>query len=293
MFLFLLLSPGILYPAPKNTSTGLAFLKLGIGARAIAMGEAYSALSTDASGLYYNPAGIALGNENEVTVMHKQWIFGTATEYLAGTFHDRALAFGISLNSTNIDGIELRQQPGPSEGTFGLHDFAVSGTASWRVDSSLSVGASAKLLYEKIFVNESNGVAFDFGACYKIDGFGFAVALANLGSMSKLINDPITLPAGIRVGASFENSLTTEFALTFSGDGIRVFKDEGFRLHLGCEVLYRSVLAVRSGYQVGYEAKGVSGGIGVRYAYVQFDYAYVPMSDQLGNAHTFGLTFNL
>ena len=45
----------------ENASTGLAFLKLGVGGRAIGMGEAYSALSNDASGIYYNPAGISFG----------------------------------------------------------------------------------------------------------------------------------------------------------------------------------------------------------------------------------------
>jgi len=36
-----------------------AFLEIGVGARAMAMGGAYGAVANDASALYWNPAGIA------------------------------------------------------------------------------------------------------------------------------------------------------------------------------------------------------------------------------------------
>ncbi len=42
----------------KNVgTTGFSFLKLGVGAKAIAMGGAYSAVADDPSIIYYNPAG--------------------------------------------------------------------------------------------------------------------------------------------------------------------------------------------------------------------------------------------
>jgi len=40
-------------------TTAAEFLLLGAGARGLALGGAYAALSTDISALYYNPAGIA------------------------------------------------------------------------------------------------------------------------------------------------------------------------------------------------------------------------------------------
>lgn len=278
----------------NNASTGLPFLKLGVGARAIGMGEAYSALSDDASGIYYNPAGIAFGEINEVTLMHKQWAFGTTTEFLGSTVHVSPLTFGLGFNSTDVDAIEIRQQPGPAQGTFSLHDLAISATASWRIDTALSVGATAKFLYEKIYVDESNGAAFDFGVRYKYSSnLAIALAVANLGSMSKLVNDRITLPTGFRGGASFFSPLNDDFALTVASDLLKVVHDNGVRVLFGGEISYRSLLALRSGYQIGYDAKGLSAGIGVRYSLLQFDYAYVPFSNQLGDTHTFALTFNL
>ena len=39
----------------KTGTTAAQFLKIGIGARALALGGAYSAIADDASALYWNP----------------------------------------------------------------------------------------------------------------------------------------------------------------------------------------------------------------------------------------------
>ncbi len=294
IYLFVLLGTACVFAQTENASTGLAFLKLGVGGRAIGMGEAYSALSEDASGMYYNPAGIAFSPDDQVTVTHKQWVFGTTSEYLGATVHSRDFTFGFGLNSTNVDGIEIRQEPGPAEGTFGVHDLAVSAGAGWRIDTSLSIGLTAKFLYQKIYVDESDGAAVDFGARYQVDQhFAVGAAVSNIGSMSNLLYEPIVLPAGARLGGSFQSSVSDNFAFTLASDFLRTFKDNGSRVDVGSELAYNSFLAFRVGYQFGYDAKGFSAGFGVRYGLVQLDYAYVPFLDQLGDTHTFALTFSL
>ncbi len=292
--ILILLSAISLSAQTENASTGLAFLKLGIGGRAIGMGEAYSALSDDASGIYYNPAGISFGAGDEVTFMHKQWVFGTTADFLGSTVHSQNFTFGFGFNSTNVDGIEIRQQPGPPEGTFGLHDLAVSATASWRIDTSLSIGATGKFLYEKIYVDESDGAAFDFGARYQYDRhFAFAAVITNIGSMSTLLTEPIVLPAGVRFGASFQSTPADYLAFTLATDVLKIFQDNGTRIDVGGELAYNSFLEFRAGYQFGYDAKGFSAGFGLRYGLLQLDYAFVPFLDQLGNTNTFSLTFSL
>lgn len=279
---------------PQNASTGLTFLKLGVGGRAIGMGEAYSALSTDASGIYYNPAGIAFGSGSEIMLMHKEWVFGTATEYLGSAIRAQNFAFGFGLNSTNVDDIEIRQEPGPSQGTFGLHDLAISATASWRIDTSLSIGATAKFLYEKIYVDESSGAAFDVGARYELDrNFAFAAAVSNIGSTSALAQESTTLPTTFRIGVSYSSAASSELGYTLASDVLKVPQDTGTRIDLGAEAVYESFLSLRAGYQIGYDAKGYSAGLGIHYGLLQFDYAFVPFLNDLGNTHTFALTFNL
>ena len=280
--------------ANNNASTGLPFLKLGIGARALGMGEAYSALSEDVSGVFYNPAGISWGEENEITLMHKSWAFGTSTEFLGSTLHTNNVTVGLGLNSTSVDDIEIRQQPGPSLGTFALHDFYASATVSWRVDTSISLGVTSKFLYEKIFIDESQGFGLDLGARYQFErNWSLAAVLSNLGAMSTLLNEAEKLPTAFRCGVAFHNSISDKYEVTVSGDYIKVFRDNGSRVHMGGEITYDKIIALRTGYQFGYEAKNWSTGFGICHGPLRFDYAFVPFMEQLGNTHTFALTFSL
>ena len=53
-------------------TTGADILKIGVGARAIGMGEAYVAQADDVSSLYWNPAGLALMQERQASFMYDQ-----------------------------------------------------------------------------------------------------------------------------------------------------------------------------------------------------------------------------
>ncbi len=54
----------------QNTKYGGAFLELGIGPRALALGSAYVALADDGSGFYWNPAGTAFLTSLNVSMMY-------------------------------------------------------------------------------------------------------------------------------------------------------------------------------------------------------------------------------
>ena len=56
------------------------FLKLGAGARGVAMGESFVAVANDASALYWNPAGMVQFNQDQVIASH--------TEYLVDIKHE-------------------------------------------------------------------------------------------------------------------------------------------------------------------------------------------------------------
>src|SRR3954467_15532045 len=60
--------------SPGTTSAEV--LKIGVGARAIAMGEAYAAQADDVSSLYWNPGGLALMQERQASFMYDQMYQG-------------------------------------------------------------------------------------------------------------------------------------------------------------------------------------------------------------------------
>ena len=59
----------------KSGLTGAAFLKVGVGARAVALGSAYTTVTGDVNQMFWNPAGTAMsGGKAEVLLSHNQWI---------------------------------------------------------------------------------------------------------------------------------------------------------------------------------------------------------------------------
>ncbi|MCX6136564.1 MAG: PorV/PorQ family protein [Ignavibacteriales bacterium] len=280
--------------ASAGVGTGLPFLKLGIGARSIAMGESFTAIADDASASFYNPAALTLAQKPSLSLMHKQWIGGVTTAYLGAVLPGETFSYALSINSTGLDGIEERMQPGPATGSFGLHDYAATGTIGYRISDDLSIGLSARFLFEKIYIEESSGYSADIGATYRQSRhLSFGAAITNIGSMSPLANESTPLPTALRGGAAYADELTSTISSVLSGDAIKVFGDDGMRLHVGGEVTYDRLFSLRCGYQFGYEAKGLSAGFGICYGILSFDYAFVPFTESLGDTHTFSLSFGL
>jgi len=55
-------------------STAAPFLKIGVGGRALGMGEAYTTLAEDITGIYWNPAGLANITKMQVILNHYEYI---------------------------------------------------------------------------------------------------------------------------------------------------------------------------------------------------------------------------
>jgi len=66
-------------PASADKFAG-AFLDGGAGARAMGMGNAYSAVANDASAIYWNPAGLARTQHHEIMASH-EFRFGNLVDY--------------------------------------------------------------------------------------------------------------------------------------------------------------------------------------------------------------------
>ncbi len=273
----------------QGGDAGLSFLKLGVGGRAIGMGDANVALATDATALHYNPAGLTQENKTDITVMHNEWIKDVRTEFLGVKIPLSCCAVGAFANTTNVSGIEIRQVPGPPEGTFSAHDFAAGAAFAYQIDPSFSIGITAKFLYEKLLVDESVGGAFDLGFLYlsPVEGLQFGLTASNFGFMSKLREERTKLPSAVRIGCAYMVSVPSlSGTVSLAADGFKVLADDKVHLAVGGEFDYGRTFAARIGYQFGYESKGISAGVGMRYGMFKVDYGFTPFSLDLGSAHT-------
>lgn len=279
--------------------SGLSFLKLGVSGRGVSMGDAMSATISGAAATHYNPAGLMVASEANAHIlfMHKEWIQDVRSQFLGATVNlNDESALGVSVNTATVSDIEIRTRPGTPQGTFSSRDYSLGVSYARYFSDELAIGITAKFLYEKIFVDEANGFAFDIGAQYKtpIENLSVGLALANLGSTNTLRNETITLPSLLRFGPAYVTELESMTSqLTLATDLLHIFPEKKTYVNIGGEWLFNGIVAARAGYQLGSNARGFSTGIGVEYEMFSLDYGFAPLSSDLGSGHTFSLGLKL
>ncbi|MEO6693716.1 MAG: PorV/PorQ family protein [Ignavibacteria bacterium] len=273
-------------------NSGLSFLKLGVGARSIAMGEAFSSLTEDATAFFYNPARLNFGAKSNVALMHNESVQDLQTDYIAAKFSlSDKLSLGVGLFTTSITGIEIRNIPGVSLEKFDSRNLSAGVSLGYKLNSNLSIGVTGKFLFEKIYVDEASGVGFDIGTNYAKDNYSLAFVVSNIGSIDELRNESSKLPTSVRFGGSYKLA-KDKFNFILSVDGFKVLDGGKTHIHGGGEAGYKNFLFLRLGYQTDYENKGFSTGIGFKYKSINLDYAFVPYKNEFGSSNSFSLGIN-
>ena len=266
--------------------TGLQFLKIGVGARSAAMGEAYSAVAQDPTAIYWNPAGIASITGREYHASHGEWISDVRYEYVAAVQGLRGHAIGAHVGFLHMGELDGRNDLGEFTGTFRSYDFSTGLTYGHRLFRSLELGITAKLLYEKIDTFSALGVAADFGFRYRtpLRGLTIAATATNIGSSMKFVEESFVLPAQGRVGAAYRTRSVLS-GLLVAAD-LAMPNDGDVKALLGAELWVHEMVALRGGMKGNYDQEFGTTGFGIRYHDYMFDYAYVPFSDSvLGATH--------
>lgn len=294
--LLLLVCLPVVAPAQEAGKSGLAFLKIGVGGRAAALGEAYVALAQDATAIYWNPAGLAQAQGTQLAFSHLEWLESVNHDFYAVSFAGFGGVLGLGLTTQSIPDIEVRDRPTAEPiGTFDGRDLALALAYGRKHGASLSWGVAAKYLYEKIYLNSANGFALDLGAGWQAPGspVRLAASVQNLGKMGAHAREDIALPALLRAGAAYQLAsaggdpafaLTLENALLFKG---------GNAVSAGLEYWPVHGIAGRAGYQLGRENRGLTAGFGANRGSFTLDYGYLPFSNGLGATHRFALLVKL
>lgn len=276
-------------------NNGLAFLKIGAGGRAAGMGEAFTAVTNDASATYWNPAGIMLLNHGQFIFTHNKWFQDVSNNFGAVTFKIGKTSVGVSYISNNISGIETRLIPSTEPlSTIEAHDLMIGLSLARNYNENLSIGVTLKYLYEKIYLNTAHGGALDVGIHYKLpfNGLSFGAVIQNIGVMSEFKDEAIQLPVIMKGGLAYKLFSTSAIPFLVSADVLQII-DDSFHVNIGGEIVLRKQLALRAGYLTGYDERSMQAGFGLMLSRYIVDYAYVPFSSDLGNSHrvAFGINF--
>src|SRR5262245_16177565 len=129
-----------------GTASG-TFLRIGVGARAVGLGESFVAVANDPSAIYWNPAGLASLQRQEVAISPVGWPADINYEHityvlpvskLGGSF-----AFQLGVLSTEID--ETTEfQPFGTGRSFFYSDMVAGAAYARRWTDKLLIGFGAK-----------------------------------------------------------------------------------------------------------------------------------------------------
>ncbi|HET9951566.1 MAG TPA: PorV/PorQ family protein, partial [Candidatus Eisenbacteria bacterium] len=175
-----LLSLGAGRALASTGEAGFAFLKIGVGARAMALGSAYVAVADDPTALHWNPAGLASSREGvNVTAMHNEWIADFRQEYAAATVPAGPGTLGASFTGFYMaDEMERRDETGTLTGHFGFNDVAATLGYGLQVAKGADAGLSIRYVRELIADESATSFAFDFGGRYKVSDTGLSLGAA-------------------------------------------------------------------------------------------------------------------
>jgi long-subunit fatty acid transport protein len=266
-----------------GTASG-TFLKIGIGARATGLGESFVAVANDPSAIFWNPAGLASLQRQEVALSHIDWPADIKYEHLTYVMPVKrfggSLGFQFGVLSTEINETS-EYQPFGTGRSFFYSDMIVGAAYARRWTDKLLVGAGLKYAREdlgsEIGGPVTNSVLVDIGSIYYL-GLGsvrIATALSNFGSDMTPSGDyvsPVTgevraydgfgPPIVFRYGLAFEpierasQRLTTSFEVNQPADNSQVVK-------AGLEWTWTRRLSLRSGYNFSADELKFSAGAGV------------------------------
>jgi len=317
---------------PQNVSkTGTkaaTFLEIPVGAAALGMGNAYVSLANDATALYWNVAGIALFEKNEILGVHSRWIadinFNFAGIVLALSEYG---SIGLSLTSLTMDDMKVRtvQKPNGTGEFFEAQDFAIGLSYARKLSDRFAVGITIKYIEEKIWHMKANAFAIDFGTTFRTDLFGgmtigltlynFGTSLilsgrdtrtfgrvddAKLGSNERIPYniemEAWDLPLFLQFGVSADAIKSESYRWTLAIDALHP-SDNYESINIGTEFGFKEFLFIRGGYQALFlddTEGGMSFGLGLQTgmlfskSILKFDYAFRDMG-RLDNTQFFSL----
>lgn len=298
------------------------FLKVGVGARGVAMGESFVAVANDASALFWNPAGLVELKQNQVIASHTAYVVDISHEFFGVTYslgdYD---AVGLSFAALHMEDMQIttETQPFGTGRYFSFGDIAIGATYARKMTDQFSFGVTLRYAEETLDVLKMRGLMVDLGTLYWT-GLGstrFAVTISNFGSDVEPTGT-VSLSNGTTASSFQAFSLPTIFKLGFAlepyeDDDMRVTtslqlnhpNDNAEHFRLGLEYSWRNTLFLRGGVKrtIGQPLFGedetsledVTFGAGVAVdlagvSRVNADYAFARFNE-LGSVHRFSLSF--
>lgn len=298
-------------------------MKLSVEPRPAAMGGAYFAISDDAAGQLYNPAGVSAVKNKVFTSSYRAMTLDRSIGFVSLLFPTRLeSAMGLSWQYVGSGSVDVRNRDGDKMGmalSSNEHVFAITFAKQFtpvfgfgaKLNYYLKGGGTASNDFEILYDLSTTSIGINLGTIVFVD------SLFEYGSMEdKAIND-------IKIGLVFDNMAARynwtaknvpgllaapedAFPIIFGGGvSFRTFQRKllvAFDLEkvekrpaavkFGGEYIYNNKFALRAGLDDGI----ITAGLGYQFDLgvkniLEFDYAFSRARVEEGSDHIFGFHF--
>lgn len=260
------------YGVKKVNISGMQFLKIGQGARAVAMGDAFTAVADDINAIFWNGSGLVHVERVAYQANWTRFLLDTQLYSAAAVWNTRSArgeVLGIAVTSHNPKPSKettIYQPNGTGQDVI-VHNISVGLLYAIKFTDKFSFSAKANYVQEKLYTVKTTGFTVDVGSFF-YTGFRslrIAMSFRNFGPDRKSGDRAYLLPLVYNIGVAAEvyGEKGDPSYLTASAESA-FFVDFEQRWHFGAELWLQNALALRAGWKWNYDLEGISLGAGLK-----------------------------
>lgn len=224
--------------------TAVPFLQIEPDSRSTGMGNTGVAIADNASAIFWNPAGLAFQNQNQVSLTHANWLPAFNADlfydYLVGTYYiDGIGTIGGHLTFLNLGEQTRTDETGLELGRFNSFEISAGLSYGLKISETFALGTGIRYIYSSLAdgsvsgqdISPGSSVGVDVAALFKSNSFQIGSREANFNAGLNISNigpgiqytdnaqrDP--LPTMFRAGWAYKMDLDSNGlnTITFSND---------------------------------------------------------------------------
>lgn len=206
---------------------------------------------------------------------------------------------GVAIGASYMPGkeYEVFDLTGAGDGKFTPSDMQLNAGFGIELMTDLSLGANVRYLRQTLTKdNDYTSIAGDIAALYRIGSVTTALGLSNIGTSVEAVDGTkFSIPTSLTIGSTWDAVFAEDHGLKASVDADYFFSGD-FTAAIGAQYSFRKIVFVRAGYHIATDDAVLPSfltlGLGVSYAGVSLDAAYITANDVLGNTLSVGLRYS-
>jgi hypothetical protein len=297
----------IIFCASSLSATKYAgeFLNLGVGVKAIGMGNSFVAIADDPTAVYWNTAGMQFTDEISLDLMHAEQFDGELkydTFSMIYPFENNDMRIGFLLTRIGISDIPITALEDPEDTSTVYVDKYVDDSEytcflgfSSSISPKISWGVGSKFIYKDNGVMTATGLGLDIGFLFNIsEKVDIGVNLRDIFSSPIWWDNNTTeriypsILAGVATDFTFPiinrpARLGIQSDILFEGYDYAAqlnYKDISMDFHIGVEIKLADFISLLAGI----ERENPTAGISLAYKRFTVNYAFHSHSD-LNSTH--------